>query len=98
MTGVVESLKRHAAGERAIPDDGDRPALFVLRLPLLGDGHSERSGDGRRGVTGSEGIVLALITGKKAGNAPLLADCREAVETPGKELMDVGLMADIPDE
>src|SRR6478736_891738 len=98
MTGIVESLKRHAARERAISNDGDRAALFVLRFPLLGDRHAERCGDRRRGVAGAEGVVLAFIARKKAGDASFLANRGEAVETPGEELMDIGLMADIPDE
>ena len=51
-----------------------------------------------RGVAGAEGVVLALVAGEEPGDAALLADRGEAVAAAGEQLVDVGLVADVPDE
>ena len=98
IAGVVQPLEGHAAGERAIADDGDH-AIVVFRIEqALGDRHAEGGGDGGAGMSGAEGVVNALIAREKAGEAALLPDGVEAILATRQQLVRIGLMADIPDE
>jgi hypothetical protein len=47
---------------------------------------------------GPEGVVLALVAREEAGQAALLADGGESVAPTRQQLVDVGLVADIPDD
>ena len=98
IAGVVQCLIGHAAGEGTIADDSDRVAAFRLRLELLGDTHSESRRDTGAGVTGTEGIVLALIAAEKAAHSTFLAEDTEAIYPARQHLVGVGLVSYVPNQ
>ena len=94
--GVVERLERHAGAHRAVADDGD--ALAALALQARRDRHAERGRDRGRRMRGAEGVVLALVAARKAGDAAELAQRRHALRAAGEHLVRIGLVADVPDQ
>ena len=49
-------------------------------------------------MRGAEGVVLALVAARKAGDAAELAQRRHAVAPAGQHLVRIGLVADVPDD
>ena len=92
--GVVQRLEGHARAHRAVADHCDRMA--VLALQAGGHGHAERGGDAGGRMRGAEGVVIALGTSRKAGQAPELAQARHAIAAAGEDLVRIGLMAHVP--
>ena len=70
--GVVQRLVGHAGRHRAVADHRDALAV-PLALELRGGGHAERGRDAGRRMRGAEGVVLGLVTLRKARDAVLLA-------------------------
>ena len=94
---VVQGLEGHASRERAVANDRhDMPVGFGA----LGecDGHAQRGGNRRRGVSRAEGIMLALVSRQESRETVLLADGLESVAAPSKELVGVRLMPNVPDD
>ena len=59
MAGVVQGLQCHAAGERAVADDGHNVVLLAGQVAGKRDAESRR--DGRARMAGAEGVVWALL-------------------------------------
>ena len=70
---VVETLVGHAAGHRAVADDGDDATLRVA-LQVLGGGQPVGVGQHGRGVAVLDPVVRGLGTAGVAGDAARLAD------------------------
>ena len=104
---VVEPLERHAAGHRPVADDGDHAALGAgLDAAVVGRGGAELDGGGqavgvahhRRGVAVLDPVVHALGAAGVAREAAPLAEPDEVVAPAGDDLVDVGLVAGVPEE
>ena len=93
---VVERLVGEAAGQRAVAQDRDD--LLLAADEIARRRHAERRGDRGAGVARAERIVRRLAAHRKTGKTAALAMRPEAVAPPGKDLVHVGLMADVPDE
>ncbi|OIQ73358.1 hypothetical protein GALL_450060 [mine drainage metagenome] len=92
--GVVQRLEGHAAGQRAIADDGHHPAR--LALALRGKRHAQRGGNGGGRVRRAEGVVRRLFPARKTRNAALLPQAAHGLAPAGEDLVRIGLMADVP--
>jgi hypothetical protein len=94
---VVERLEGHAAGERAVPDDGHHAAV-------LGGAPSHRLldahciGHGRGGVARAHGVVLRFRDRAERRETPVLADGVEAVAASREDLVRIGLVAHVPED
>ncbi len=91
---VVQSLEGHACRHRAIADDGH--GLARLAAQLRTDGHAQRRRDRGRRVRRAKGVVLALVTARKAAHAAQLAQRRHAVAPARQDLVGVGLVTHVP--
>ena len=94
---VVQRLPAHAAGERAVTDDGDNVAVAVPGQ-LEGLGQPVGIGQRRAGVAGLHPVVLALRARRIARKAVLLAQGVELVAATGQHLVHVGLVAGVEDD
>ena len=94
---VVEALEGHAAGHRPVADDGhDAPAVALLGG--LGHGQAVGVAEDRGGVGVLDPVVLGLVAAGVARHAAGLAELVEALPPPGDDLVDVGLVAGVPQE
>ena len=94
---VVEALERHAAGHRAVADHGDDPPVVdALQLERLGQAVGVAE-DGR-GVAVLDPVVLGLGPARVARQAAGLAQVVELVAPAGDDLVDVGLVAGVPQD
>ncbi len=94
---VVERLPAHAAGQRAVADDGDHVAVAVPgQLERLGQPVGIRQR--RAGVAGFHPVVLALAARRIARKAALLAQRVEVVAATGQHLVHIGLMPGVEDD
>jgi hypothetical protein len=93
---VVEALEGHAAGHRAVTDDGhDAP---VPALDRLGGREPVGIAQHRGGVAVLDPVVLGLGARRVARHAAGLAEVVEALEAPGDHLVGVGLVAGVPQD
>ena len=94
---VVQRLEGHAAGHRAVADHGHHP-------PMLMTGQAEaccqaRCPAQRRGCVAVLHDVMGRLGSAGVAREPVpLAQLGEAVPPAGDELVDVGLMAGVPDD
>ena len=95
MTGLVERLVGHAGGDSAISNDSYDVIFFAGHI--AGHRHAQRRGDRCAGVSGAKNVVGAFIAGGEAGDATVLAQRAEFFTPPGKQLVDIALMTDVPD-
>jgi hypothetical protein len=93
---VVDGFERDSVGKGCVSGDGD-DVLFAAG-EVSGDGHAEGGGEGGAGVTGAEAVVLALGAQHEAVESAGLADGCHAVQPPGENLVDVGLVTDVENE
>ena len=93
---VVERLVGHAPGEGAVADDGHHPAVAALQLE--GGGHAVGVAEDGRGVAVLDPVVLRLGAARVAGEPVLLAEVGEGVAAAGDQLVDVGLVAGVPQQ
>ena len=93
LSGVVERLIAHAAGQRAVAHQGHDVVIPAHDVP--GPGHAKGGGDRRGGVPRREGVVFALLHLGKAAGPSLLAEPLEGLVAPGQQLVGVGLMAHV---
>ena len=84
VADVVHALIDHAAGERAIPDDGNDLAGFFFQL--FGACHTDGGGKRRAAVPRNKGITVAFLRGGKARKAIHLAQMGEASRRPVSSL------------
>ena len=94
---VVQALVRHPAGHGAVADDRDHPSAvalvaFLRRRQSLGVAHHGR------GVAVLDPVVIGLLPGRVARQAAGLAQVGEARLSAGHDLVDVGLMAGVPQD
>ena len=94
---IVQRLPAHAAGERAVADDGDHMAVAV---PGQLEGLCQPVGVGqrRRGVAGLHPVVLALAAAGVARQPALLAQRVEVVAAPRQHLVHIRLMTSVEDD
>ena len=90
---VVERFEGNAVGECGVAGNGDD--VLPAAGEVAGHGHAERGGQRRAGVTCAVAVVLALGAQHEAVQAAGLANGVEAIEAAGKDLVDIGLMADV---
>ena len=86
---VVQRLPGHAAGQRAVTDDGDD--VVVRTAHLVGLGEAVGPAEHRGGVAVLDDVVLGLGAGGVAGQAALRLELGEVL-TAGEQLVDVGLV------
>src|SRR5439155_20324350 len=93
---LVERFVRHAARQGAVADHGDHETSYVFAETGLGD--AERVAQGRRRVAVLDQVVLRLLARRIPRQPARLAKPREVSRPAGDELVDVGLMARVPDD
>ena len=89
-TGVVQRLEGHAAGHRAVADNGYD--IIILTLQVAGAGHAQCRRNRRTGMTGTESIMLAFAALREAGKTAVLTQRRKLLPASGDNFMDIGLM------
>ena len=93
---VVESLEGHAAGHAAVADDGDDPATAAAGG--LGGGQPVRVREHGRGVRVLNPVMGRLGAGGIPRQAAGLSQRVEVGEAAGQHLVDVGLVAGVPED
>src|SRR3546814_18298677 len=94
---VVEALEGHPAGERTVAEHRHH-ATALASLVLLGDGEAVRVADHRRRVAVLDPVVLRLGPARVAGQAPPPSPGGELGPAAGEDLVDVGLVAGVPEQ
>ena len=89
---VVEGLVGHAAGQGPVADHGHRPVVG------MGQGVAERIGERGGGMAVLDEVVGAFLPARIARHAPVFAKAAEPFHAAGDELVDIGLVADVPDD
>ncbi len=97
---VVQALERHAAGHRPVADHGDdAPVAVLVGVGLDRGGEPVRVADDRRGVAVLDPVVLRLGPVRIAGQARRPgASVGEVLAPAGDDLVDVGLVARVPQD
>ena len=95
---VVESFVRHAAGQRPVPDHRDHLALAFDAAQREPAGDAVRVGERGRRVAVLDPVVLGLGAVGVARHAARLLQSLEAKTTAGQQLVDVGLVAGVPQD
>ena len=93
---VIERLVGNAVGQRRVAHDADN-VLLAARF-VAARGHAEGSRQRRPSVSGAETIVGTFRTEREPHGAAALTDLRECLATSRDELMNVDLMAHVPDK
>ena len=93
---VVERLKRDAVGEGRVAGDGNHVLLAAGQV--AGHGHAQSGGQRGSGVAGAVAVVLALGAQHEAVEPAGLANGLKAVQATGKNLVDIGLVADVEEQ
>ena len=97
MAEVVQRLVGHAAGHRAVTDHGDDVAV-VVDAGVPGAGQAVGVGQDRGGVGVLHVVVPALLPARVARQPAGLAELLEAGLATGDDLVDVGLVAGVPQD
>ena len=92
--GMIEGLKGHAGGQRAIPDDRDRASILAASCGR--HRHTERRADRGARVAHAEGVVLAFGSGRERGEAAILFDGVQKLAATGQHFVRIGLMTHVP--
>ena len=95
--GIIDALKGQSAADARVTDDGNHLAVLVV-LEFGGNGHAECCRDGVGSMASGKGIVRALIGIGKSAQAVKFAVIIELVPPAGKNLVGIGLVANIPHE
>ena len=93
---VVKRLKGNAIGQGRIAENAND--VLIAAALVTGGRHAQRGGKGRAGVTSAKAIVFALRAERKTVQTVRLADGAEPVAAPGEQLVNVNLVADVPDK
>ncbi len=93
---VVERLERHASGEGTVADD--RHDMLGPPGRVTSGSKAERDGDGVARMAGIMYVVRALGSLREAAHAAVRPQGFEALAAAGEQLVDVGLMAHVPDD
>jgi len=91
---VVHRLEGHAGAHRAVADHGNGDTVFMVGLGA--QGHAQRGRNRRGRVRGAEGVIRALATTRKAGDAVQLAQRAHLVAAARQDLVRIALVADVP--
>src|SRR5436190_23788338 len=94
MSGLINCLHGHAAGQRGVADQGDYMMLFAFTI--AGDGHTECSRNGSRGMASAERVIRRFVTAQKTAHAAVLLDGRKQITPAGENLVGISLVAHIP--
>ena len=97
VTEVVERLVGDPAGHRPVADHGDDVAVLV-GAGGAGHGHPVRVREHRRRVAVLDVVVGALLATRVARQPAGLAQLVEPVAAAGDDLVDVGLVAGVPQD
>ena len=97
MAQVVEPFEGHAAGHRSVPDDGDQPAIGAAAAGYRG-GQAVGVAEDGRSVTVFHPVVHRLGPGRITGQPTGLAQGGEHLPPSGDDLVDIGLVAGVPEE
>jgi hypothetical protein len=97
VTDVVDRLVRHAAGHRAVTEHGDDVAV-VVDTQVAGDRHPVGVREDRRGVAVLDEVVLRFLAAGIARQAALLTELLELALAAGDDLVDVRLVAGVPQD
>ena len=92
-SSIVQGLVDHAAGGGTVTDEGDD--LIVLARQLSCTGHAQGDGDGGAGVSGHEGVAVALVGLGEAGHSLEHTKPLKVRLAAGQQLMDVSLMTHV---
>ena len=90
---VVHALVDHAAGERAVADDGHH--LARLPLDLFGTGNADGNRQRGAAVAGNKRVAVAFGRVGKAGDAVFLAQLSKPGAAAGQQLVGIALVAHI---
>ena len=93
---IVQRLIDHAAGGRAVADQGYH--IVILPQKGSGPGHAQGNGHGAGGMARHEGIGLALLRLGKAGYSAELAQRSKRLLPPRQKLVDIGLVPHVKDQ
>ena len=85
----------HSARKRTVADHSDR--VRVGATNPVGVSETERGGERGRTVPCAEAIAFAFLSPRESTDPARLAEGFKLCRTPGKELMDIALMSDVPD-
>ena len=96
LARMVHGFQRHARGHRAIANNGDRPE--VVPVEVARHGHAQRRRDRRAGVARAERVVRALLAVGEPGKPLELADRVHPFFAAGENLVDVHLVAHVPED
>ncbi len=94
VSDVVERLKRHAPRHRTVSDECAHGMVLAHRIPCSSKTEGDRQGVRR--VPCVEGVVRALGTLGKPAYPAVLPQRLKSLAPSRQELVNVGLMADIP--
>ncbi len=93
---VVECFIRQAARHGAVADHGQHVEVLLEHVTPHGNAPSRRDRGSR--VSSSEGVVLRLVAPQERGEATPCADRRKTFIATCQHLVDVRLMAGVPDD
>ena len=94
---VVERLVGHAAGESTVTEDGHDPS-FVLTTEMEAGGDAVGVAEGRRRMAVLHPVVLGLLARRVARQTTRLLQRGEVTTSPGDQLVDVSLVARVPQD
>ncbi len=92
---VVEGLVAQAARERTVAEDCRHAVVLPREVP--GRGHAVGRREGRGGVARAIDVVLALGALEEPRDAAILPNRLEGLPATRQNLVDVGLVAHVPD-
>src|SRR5215208_2164632 len=72
MTCLVYRFHRHATGKRCVSNQRDD--VMILAFTVTRDSHSQSSGERRRGVACSKGVVFGFVSPEETADAAILFD------------------------
>ena len=96
VANVIERLEGDTVGQGGVAEDADD--IFVRAFFVARRGHAERGGKRGARVAGAVAIVRAFGAQREAVQAVRGANGVKAIFAPGEQLVNVDLVADVPDE
>ena len=82
------------AGQSPVPDYGNHIVVLPGQVPGTGNAQSRR--DGGAGMSGAEAVIGAFTPFGEPAQAPVLPQGGKLFQTPGEQLVDVGLVPHVP--
>ena len=97
VADVVDRLVGHTAGQRPVADHRNDVAVRV-GAEVAGHGHAVGVREHGRGVAVLDVVVFRFLAAGIAGQPALLAQLLELLLAAGDDLVDVGLVAGVPED